>query len=386
LAAALAVGLRIDASLAGEMERRLDEVFEQAAPGIVQIDVHRPWSAYGPDSFPVQGISLPVHRIQGSGVVWDDAGHVLTVADVAQPGDTIRVWGFDGVQRNAVFIAQDVDLELSLIRVDVPSTLKPIVRGPSTPLQNREWVFTIGYQSVGPSRHVSVNRIRGRAHRSGIWQARLDAIHDPALAGGGALDGDGRLIGLLQGPGNKSLLLSARERSSRVEYCMGSSRSSDAGWILPIDGIEAVVESLRTTHRGKEGFLGVRAQLPVDREVASSGSRGILVAEVVPASPAHRAGIRAGDRLVAWNGTRLEDWSALTAMVTDTRMGHSVRVGLIRDKKPVVAEVVMADRGHMIWREKQKRIADGRARKLRRQIEGLRQELEFLRHQLAAYR
>ena len=48
--------------------------------------------------------------------------------------------------------------------------------------------------------------------------------------------------------------------------------------------------------------------------------------------------------------------------------------------------VVMADRGHIIWREKQKRITDGRARKLRRQIEGLRQELELLRHQLAAYR
>jgi S1-C subfamily serine protease len=373
-------------SIAGDVERELDEVFERAAPGIVRIDVHRPWSAYGTDSFPVKGISLPVHRIQGSGVVWDSAGHILTVADVAQPGDTLRVWGFDGVERSAVFVAQDPDLELSLIRIDGPSSLHPIPRRPSAPLETRGWVLTIGYNSSGPSRHVSANRIRGRARRSGIWQARLDGIQDPALAGGGALDGDGRLIGLLLGSGNKSLLLSAGERASRVEYCMGSTPSADAGWILPIDGIAAAVESLRTTQRGREGFLGVRTQLPDDREEGTSRTRGVFVAEVIPGSPADHAGIRAGDRLVAWNATELESWPVLTARVMNTRLGEKVRVGLVRNGKPVVADVVMADRGHVIWREKQKRIADSRARKLRRQIQGLRQELELLRHQLAAYR
>ena len=385
LSAALVIGLLTGPSLAGDVDRRLDEVFEQAAPGIVRIDVRRPWSAYGPGSFPIAGVSLPVYRVQGSGVVWDDAGHVLTVADVAQPGDTLRVWGADGMERTAVFVAQDPDLELSLIRVAEPASLRPIPRGPSTPLATRGWVLTIGYQSSGPSRYVSANRICGRAHRSGIWQARLDAIQDPSLAGGGALDGDGRLIGLLLGPGNTSLLLAAGGRPSRVEYCMGSARSSDAGWILPIDVIAASVESLCTAQKGQEGFLGVRTQLPGDGATPSE-RRGIIVAEVITGSPADRAGIRPGDRLVAWDGPALESWSALSARVTQTRLGQKVRVGLIRNGKPFVANVVMADRGHLIWREKQKRIAGSRERKLGRQIEGLRQELELLRHQLAAYR
>lgn len=374
-----------DNSLAGDLEEQLDAIVEQTAPGIVSVDVRRPWSTYGSDSFDEGKAGLPVHRIQGSGVVWDREGSILTAVDLAQPGDTLHIWGADGVVRPAVFVAQDPELAVSLIRITPTPQLTPIPLGPSSPLSNRGWVFTIGYQAKGPARYAAANRIRGKISLSTHWRARLDAVLDPGIAGGGVLDEYGHLIGLLLGEGSTSLLLASGGRRSPVEYCTVPDRFSDLGWVLPIDQAAASIESLKVGSKGKTGFLGVRTELPGEGRTAPR-PRGIPVAEVIHGSPADRAGIRTGDWLTSFEGSQLDDWDELTDQVRTTHPGQDVRVGLRREGKTILVQIRLADRGHVIWLEKQRRIAGGREKMLRRQIEGLKHELELVRHQLAAYR
>jgi S1-C subfamily serine protease len=154
--------------------------------------------------------------------------------------------------------------------------------------------------------------------------------------------------------------------------------------VLPIEPVLQALGDLAGREQGGEGFLGVRADMP--RSSGGAGQGGVTIAEVVPGSPAHRAGIVARDRIVSFDGTPVSGWDHLTEQVSRSAPGRSVAVVLYHEGRERRVDVALADRGHMIWREKQRQIAGGRERVLQRRIEELHHQLELLRHQLASFR
>jgi S1-C subfamily serine protease len=154
---------------------------------------------------------------------------------------------------------------------------------------------------------------------------------------------------------------------------------------VPVDQATASLEELAAGKTGREGFLGVRADMS---DAASPESRkpGVVIAEVVTGSPAYRAGIVPRDRIVAFDGRPVDGWDRLTEEVARATPGRSIPVVVLHEGKERVVQLEVADRGHMIWRERQRKLAGGRERLLQNQIEGLRHQLELLRHQLAAFR
>jgi hypothetical protein len=244
----------------------------------------------------------------------------------------------------------------------------------------------LGYQAVGRGQQqLAVHRVLGRRTLGQTWRARLDRVPDPGFAGGAVLDGDGGLLGILLGRGSESLVLDDGKRRVPVEYCRTVPHSPASGWVIPLDLVASIVDSISEGIRGGEGFLGIRARLP-GREGSEAESRGVTIAEVIPGSPADRAGIRENDRLIALGGDSLGGWDELTLRVGSTFPGTALRVDLLRTGARQTVAVQLGDRSHFLWRERQKRIVGGRERELRRQIEGLQQELELLRHLLASYR
>jgi serine protease DegS len=382
-------GVPVPPARGGDIEAQLEQLLRNAGPGIVKIDVRRAW---GPDSGApparVNRGQMPVRRIQGNGIVWDGFGHIVTVADLAQPGDTIRVFGPDGSMGRGEFVGQDVDLGISLIHVHGLSSIRPLPRGTGLP-PAPAWILTIFYPGVvHPLKslaHLSVSRTeRGIGSVAPQARGRIEGVVDPALAGGGVLNGDGRLIGILLGEGSESLLLLDPGRAgSPVEYSIRSPGPSEAGWIVPVGQLDSAIAPLLQSGGAGQGFLGVRVDLPPG-QVAPKNGPGVPLASVLPGSPAAIAGLLPGDRLVGFDGAPVLSWDELTQRVAAVRPGQTVRVDFIRAGKGATVNVRIEDRAHSIWRQKQRQMSNGREKLLRHQIEGLRQQLELLRHQLSS--
>ncbi len=373
---------------AGPLEDRFEEILRTAGPGIVRIDVRRTWDGdlgETPREAARSAQSLAVRRIVGNGVVWDADGRILTVSDLAQPGDTLRVFGANGTWAFADFLGQDPDIGISLIRVKKPISLRPIPRGAPSTMKARGWVLTLTCRSTSPAEHLALARLSGNVRRGEYVRMRIDGADDPGLAGGGVLDEEGRLIGLLLGEGSESLLLTPAKRRGSVEYCIRAGGPSEAGWLVPIDQAEHAILNLMQASAGAQGFLGVRVHVPTEPG-PSLRDAGVVIAGVMPGSPAERAGIKSGDRLIRFDGEPIVNWDAMSRRVAAIESGRVVQVDILRDGKESALQVRLGDRGHTLWRQKQRALADDREKLLRLQIEGLRQQLELLRHQLVQIR
>jgi serine protease Do len=108
------------------------------------------------------------------------------------------------------------------------------------------------------------------------------------------------------------------------------------GFAVPVNLVKNLVPELETQGTVTRGWLGVSVQ-PVTADLARSfgldKERGALVGDVVPQGPADKAGIKRGDVIVSYDGKKLEDSSALPALVASTPVGKTVSVEVIRDGK-----------------------------------------------------
>jgi len=148
----------------------------------------------------------------------------------------------------------------------------------------------------------------------------------PGNSGAAALNSRGELVGIVQGE------LSPPEPAgtdSDVER-----RPGGASFILPIETIRPVYESLRKQGRVPHGFLGVRTR-PASVPSVSGGAKtpiGALVESVVPGGPAESAGLKPGDLIVAYEKERVEYPEQLARWVAATRPGATVELVWVRDE------------------------------------------------------
>jgi serine protease Do len=348
----------------------------------VRIETRRPWSSVLPDSLRPVAPGATVIRVIGNGLVWDPQGAIVTVADLAQPGDSITVVLDGGVRRSATFIGQDAETGLSLIRVRGASGLAPAARGDSrTALQENAWVLTIGSQGRGPSRQLTLARIRNRLQTGELWRVRLDGTVDAALTGAGVMDTDGRVVGILLGEGVESAILPSSAPGVSLEYPLECDGPSESGWVMPLEIVERTVRFLLERKAG-QGFLGVRVEVPSETHPEQAAAApNLIVARVLPESPAARGGIRAGDRIVTFAGQPVRSWDQLTMLVAAASPERPVKIEIIRNEKPLTTTVQLADRGSMVWRAKQLALAEGRERQILRRLETLNQQLRLFREQ-----
>ncbi len=368
--------------LAGPVDEKLDQLLNESSGGVVRIEVRRTFSvpSHGRSEQPED---QPAIQIRGSGIVWDRSGHILTVTDLAQPSDTVWVVDSAGRRAKAEFVNQEPEIGLSLIRIAPSPALRPIGRGVSSTLAPKDWVFLLSDPGAPRTEgRLALGRVRVRVGSDRAARLRLEGDVDPGLAGGAVLDEDGRLVGILMGEGSESLLLAEGSGERPMEFCLWTAGPTEAGWVLPIEQAQAGFASL--LERGKQGFLGIRVEFADGDRAAATVGAGVPVARVLPGSPAAQAGILPGDRLIGFGGMKVDSWDELTQKVAATPPNRPVPVQLVRDGVGRTVEVRLADRGTIIWREKQRALAGGREKILRNRLDALRKQLELLRSQHAA--
>ena len=279
---------------------------------------------------------------EGSGVVLDQQGHVLTNYHVVEGAREIRVTLFDGKSYDGRPIGGDVTSDVAVLKIDAPAeTLHPIVFGDSTRLRVGQRVYAIG-NPFGLERTLttgiisSLNRtLPSRSKYRTMEQIiQTDASINPGSSGGPLLDSRGRMIGMNTAIFNKT------------------GADVGVGFAIPVNTIARVVPQLIQDGRVIRPDIGITQVYELEQ--------GLLILTMTGGGAAEKAGLRgprifrrrgepftyidrsAADLIVAVDGTETPTVEEFLSIVESKQPGDRVVVTVIRDGQkenvPVVLE------------------------------------------------
>jgi serine protease Do len=251
----------------------------------------------------------------------------VTNNHVVAGADQIRValFGDDRKTYPAEIVGRDPLTDSALIRLkNGPGSLLAARLGDSDALEPGDWVMAIGNPfQLGHTVTVGVISYKGRpfATTEGRFQNMLqtDASINPGNSGGPLIDVRGEVIGV------NSAILSGE----------GNGGNIGIGFAIPINTIKELLPQLRkgVVHRGQLGVQILSAPISDDeaKNLGLPKPEGAIVSRVEPDSPADRAGLRAGDVIVEYDGRPVPDADHLTSLVVATPAGSRVPIGFYRD-------------------------------------------------------
>ncbi len=266
----------------------------------------------------------------GSGFIISEDGYILTNAHVVGQADEISVRLNDQKEYEAELVGEDERTDIALLKIDAEG-LPTVKIGDSDDVEVGEWVLAIGapFGLDHSATHGIVSAIgRDLPNESYVPFIQTDAPVNPGNSGGPLIDADGEVIGV-----------NSQIYTSSGGY-MGIS------FAIPVNLAMNVAEQLKDTGQVSRGYLGVLIQ-PVTEELARSfgldDTRGALVAQVEPDTPAEKAGIESGDIIVEFNGKAVKRSGELPMLVGNAPVGEPATVTVIRDGKEREIEVVPAE-------------------------------------------
>ena len=273
----------------------------------------------------------------GSGIVVSEDGYILTNNHVVDGADEdgITVILSDGKTKyDAKVVGKDPRTDVAVLKVDAPKKLSAITLADSDKLQVGDVVLAIG-NPFGIGQSVSSGIISALGRGFGILGQQgyedfiqTDASINQGNSGGALVDAEGRLIGI-----NQSI-------------ASPSGANAGVGFAIPANLARSVMERLITDGKIVRGYLGVGLQT-VTPELAESfrlpDTAGALINGVLPNTPAAKAGMKAGDVIVDFNGKPVTDSAHLRLMVAQTPPKTSVSFKVLRDTKEKSFSVALAE-------------------------------------------
>jgi len=268
----------------------------------------------------------------GSGVIVSKDGYILTNNHVVDDADTIQVELNDGRHFTAKVVGRDPKTDIAVVKIDAKD-LPYITIADSDKIEIGDLCLAIGNPfGIGQTVTMGIISATGRANvesADGYEDfIQTDAAINPGNSGGALVDAEGRLIGI-----NTAIL-------SR------SGGNQGIGFAVPINMARTVMTSLITNGKVVRGYLGVGIQ-NVTPELADEfnmhGAHGALVGDVMPKSPADKAGLKSGDVIVDFNNKAVADSTHLRLQVAGTAPGTTVPVKVLRDGKEVTMDVTVKE-------------------------------------------
>ncbi len=314
-----------------DAEKTTIDIFNAASPSVVFITNAR----LGRDRITRDVMSVPAGS--GSGVIWDDLGHVLTNLHVVAGADQLIVTLPDQTDWTADLVGWSERYDLAVLQVSAPAaSLRPIPVGESANLQVGQTVYAIGNpfgldQTLTTGIISALHReIPGENGRELQDMIQTDAAINPGNSGGPLLDSAGRLIGV-----NTAIYSPTRTNLG-------------IGFATPVDVINEVVPQLIAHGREIKPYLGVYLD---DYFPARLGITGVMVLAVMPGSPADKAGLQAaqrvqgrldpGDIILAIDGKPTPNRMALENIISRHEVGDRVELTINRDGHEATIDVLL---------------------------------------------
>jgi putative serine protease PepD len=319
------------------------EVYKKAAPGVVNITS----IVLERDFF----LRLIPREGAGSGSIIDKRGYILTNNHVIKDASRIEVTLSDGSKWPGKLIGTDPENDLAIIKINAPAEkLHPIPLGSSQGLKVGQKVLAIGNPfGLGETLTTGVISSLGRSIRSeagtlmeGLIQT--DAAINPGNSGGPLLDSDGRIIGI-----NTAII-------------SPSGGSVGIGFAIPVDTAKRVIPELIEKGYVSHPWIGVTV-FPLTPGLADAldlkVQKGAMIIEVIRGSPADKAGLRGGTRVVmvgnallpvggdvvvALNGQKVESSEDFVRLIKRHRPGDLIRLKVLRGDRFIEVKVVLGER------------------------------------------
>ncbi|MBD2258191.1 trypsin-like peptidase domain-containing protein [Pseudanabaena sp. FACHB-2040] len=297
-------------------------IVNQVGPAVVRIDAARTVRGGRLSASP----SGQVERGTGSGFITTADGQIITNAHVIDGADTVQVTLKDGRQLDGRVLGTDPVTDVAVIKIDANDL--PVVRfSNSDALQPGEWAIAIG-NPLGLDNTVTAGIISATGRSSnqvGVPDKRVefiqtDAAINPGNSGGPLLNVRGEVIGV-----NTAILSGAQ----------------GLGFAIPINTVQRIADQLAANGKVDHPYLGVQMLTlsPQTKEdlnrnpnsnLTVSEDKGVLIAQVVPNSPAARAGLRAGDVIRSIEGQAVTESAQVQRAVEASQVGQPLSLEILR--------------------------------------------------------
>jgi serine protease Do len=331
--------------LAGDATLSFTRVSEQVAksigPSVVHVDVEIVQNTNSSQDELTQlwfGGRQRHEIAQGSGVIMDAEGYILTNNHVVDGASAVTVNLSDGREEPAEVIGSDPLTDLAVLKINAEGLI-PAPWGDSDKLPVGAPVWAVGNpytldRSVtfgiisAKNRRGIVNPNAGRGIPGAAYQEFLqtDAAVNPGNSGGPLVDASGQVVGI-----NTAIVGQSYQGIS---------------FAIPSETAHEVYDKLRKNQRILRGYLGVKLEEltpQLAKKLALKDVRGALVTQVVVGSPAERAGLEPGDVIVQWHGQAIDSKTMLQYLIARTDVGTTVECVIVRDGQQQTKTVEVAE-------------------------------------------
>ena len=260
----------------------------------------------------------------GSGFIINKNGTVITNNHVINNAEDIVI-KVGEKDYKAKLLASDTLMDIAVLKIDSSDVFQPVQFGDSDKARVGDWVVAIG-NPFGLGGTVTSGIISAKNRDINLTRydelIQTDASINQGNSGGPLFNLDGDVIGI-----NTAII------------APNQSGSIGIGFAIPANAASNVIDQLIKYGETKRGWLGVRIQ-EVTKEIAEveklKNTEGALVASVGEKSPAEKAGLKAGDIILKFDGKKIDTMRALPKLVTRTKVGKTVKLEIWRDEKLMI--------------------------------------------------
>ena len=325
----------------------VSDAVKNVGPAVVRIDTERlvERQQFDPtlldpllrDLLGEPGMTPDRERGQGSGVIIDKNGLVLTNAHVVERVDNVSVTLADGNILEGQVLGTDAVTDLALVKIDdsTSSVFAPL--GNSEDLEVGDWAIALG-TPYGLEKTVTLG-IVSSLHRDinslGFSDKRLDLIQtdaaiNPGNSGGPLINSNGEVIG--------------------INTLVRSGPGAGLGFAIPINLAKTVSDQLFKNGEVIHPYLGVQL-ISLNPKIAKEHNKdpnsivqlpersGALIQSVIPNSPAEKAGLRRGDLVIAAENISIEEPKALLNEVEKAQIGQVFLLNVLRENKEIKVNI-----------------------------------------------
>merc|ERR1712127_264538 len=263
----------------------------------------------------------------GSGFIIKEDGVVITNNHVIKDAEDILV-RIGTKEYKAKVIGADPYMDIAVLKMETKDKFKAVKFGDSDKARVGDWVVAIG-NPFGLGGTVTSGIISARNRDINLTRyddfIQTDASINQGNSGGPLFNLYGDVIGV-----NTAII--------------GQGGSVGIGFAIPANAASNVIDQLMEFGETKRGWLGVRIQ-EVTKEIAEveklKRPQGALVASVGENSPADKAGVKAGDIILEFDGKKIDTMRKLPKVVANTKVGKSVQLKIWRNKKSIIKKLTL---------------------------------------------
>ena len=311
---------------------------ERSGPAVVTLETARTVTSTGMRGLPkgllmdplfrhffgVPGTAPPrsrVQRGQGSGVIFDAEGLLLTNAHVVEGADTLQVELTDGRSVAAKVVGKDSLTDLAVVRLEGKGPWPTAALGDSDRLRVGDWAIAVG-NPFGLENTVTmgiISNLNRNVAQLGISGKRLDLIQtdaaiNPGNSGGPLLNAEGEVIG--------------------INTLVRSGPGAGLGFAIPINRARSIAQQLVNTGRASHPVIGVGL---------AAGPRGPVIRSVQPGAPAAVAGLKPDDVITAINGVATTSPTEVVAAIERIGVGRELTLSIRRGDTTITVSLTPMD-------------------------------------------